>query len=291
MWHRGCHIKNDRMKIPPVSDDAIADLLNVARDLRDKNGGCPWDIEQTHQSLAKHVLEEASELVEVIERGVGGENDADLKEELGDVLFQVVIHAQLAEEEARFSFQDVARAIADKLVTRHPHVYGDLSVGDSATVLRNWEAIKARERNKKAGHANAGKVSYLDGVPKILAGLQRAARLGEKAARLGFDWPAGEAGLKAVREKVDEELAELESARAESLQRSEEEMGDLLFALAQYSRLLGIDPEGALRKACGKFETRFRSMEKDLAAPLATGERVSIETWNQAWEKAKQIQR
>lgn len=289
MWHRGCHIKNDRMKTPPVSSDALADLLQVARDLRDKNGGCPWDLEQTHATLAKHVLEEASELVEVIERGAGGAHDADFKEELGDVLFQVVIHAQLAAEEGRFTFQDVARAIADKLITRHPHVYGDLNVGDSATVLRNWEAIKARERDKKASRTNSARSSYLDGVPKILAGLQRASRLGEKAARLGFDWPTGEEGVKAVRAKVEEELGELYSARAEGLQRSEEELGDLLFALAQYSRLLGIDPEGALRKACSKFEFRFRQMEQDLAVPLANGDKLSIETWNQAWDRAKKI--
>jgi ATP diphosphatase len=291
MWHRGCHIKNGRMKTPPVTDDALRDLLQVARDLRDKNDGCPWDLEQTHESLAKHAIEEACELVEIIERGNDPANDSDLKEELGDVLFQVVIHAQLAAEEGRFTFADVARAIADKLVTRHPHVYGDLTVGDSKTVLRNWEAIKARERDKKAARAGGGKVSYLDGVPKNLAALQRAARLGEKAARLGFDWPAGEEGLVAVREKVAEELEELQRARSEGMQRSEEELGDLLFALAQYSRLLGIDPEGALRKACGKFESRFRFMEQDLSAPLSSGEKLSAETWNQAWEKAKRVQR
>ncbi len=287
MWHRGCHIKNGRMKIPPVTGDALADLLQVARDLRDRDGGCPWDLEQTHSTLAKHVLEEASELVEVIEAGLGAGKDADFKEELGDVLFQVVIHAQLAAEEGRFDFHDVARAIADKLITRHPHVYGDLQVSDSQTVLRNWESIKARERDKKAARAERGKVSYLDGVPKILAGLQRASRLGEKAARLGFDWPAGHEGERAVRAKIAEELHELDAARAEGPERSEEELGDLLFALAQYSRLIGVDAEGALRKACTKFESRFRHMEQSLAEPLARGEKLSAVRWDEEWNRAK----
>lgn len=273
------------MKIPPVTSDALADLLQIARDLRDKDGGCPWDLEQTHSTLAKHVLEEASELVEVIEGGLNSASDVDFKEELGDVLFQVVIHAQLAAEEGRFEFQDVARAIADKLISRHPHVYGELTATDSQTVLRNWEAIKARERDKKAAR---GKASYLDGVPKILAALQRASRLGEKAARLGFDWPAGAEGEREVREKIDEELAELDAARRdEGLARTEEELGDLLFALAQYSRLIGLDPEGALRKACKKFEIRFRHMEQALAVPLAQGEKLSIVTWNEEWNRAK----
>lgn len=289
MWHRGCHIKNGRMKTPPVTADAMSDLLQVARDLRDKNGGCPWDLEQTHASLAKHAIEEACELVEVIEHGADATNDADLKEELGDVLFQVVIHAQIAEEAGRFSFSDVARSIADKLITRHPHVYGDLAVGDSTAVLRNWEAIKARERDKKAARSGGGKASYLDGVPKNLAALQRSARLGEKAARFGFDWPAGEEGLLAVSAKVQEELAELQAARVEGPARTEEELGDLLFAIAQYARLLSIDPEGALRKACTKFESRFRTMESDLAEPLGQGKKLTPETWNQAWERAKAV--
>ncbi|HNA79032.1 MAG TPA: MazG family protein, partial [Turneriella sp.] len=175
--------KNDLMKKPPQSTDPLADLLQVARDLRDKNGGCPWDLEQSHESLAKHLLEEASELIEVIEHGLTPDTDEAFKEELGDVLFQVVIHAQLAAEEGRFAFADVARTIADKLITRHPHVYGELQVADSAQVLKNWEAIKARERARKQK-----RTSYLDGVPKILPALQRAERLGEKAARTGFDW-------------------------------------------------------------------------------------------------------
>lgn len=270
------------MKKPPQTNDALADLLAVARDLRDKDGGCPWDLEQTHTSLAKHLLEESSELIEVIEKGIRPENDAELKEELGDVLFQVVIHSQLAAEEGRFTFHDVARFIADKLISRHPHVYGDAVAENPDQVLRNWEAIKARERQKKQARP-----SYLDGVPKGMAALQRADRLGEKASRIGFDWPTGERGTKMIRAKVAEELAELDEAVGEGMERAREEIGDLFFALAQYSRRLGIDPEGALRGACNKFDTRFRAMESEAAPRIAQGHKLSEEEWDNLWKKVK----
>lgn len=254
-------------------------MLQVARDLRDKDGGCPWDLEQTHESLAKHLLEEASELIEVIEQGLNPGTDEAFKEELGDVLFQVVIHAQLAAEEGRFTFADVARAVADKLITRHPHVYGELQVADSAQVLKNWEAIKARERARKQK-----RTSYLDGVPKILPALQRAERLGEKAARTGFDWVDD----RQLWGKIREEIREFEMAEKESTERREEELGDLLFALAQYSRRQGIDAEGALRKACAKFETRFRHMELTAGQRIAAGEQIPAEEWEMLWQQAKQ---
>jgi MazG family protein len=267
------------MKKPPQSNDPVADMLQVARDLRDKDGGCPWDLEQTHESLAKHLLEEASELIEVIEQGLNPGTDEAFKEELGDVLFQVVIHAQLAAEEGRFTFADVARAVADKLITRHPHVYGELQVADSAQVLKNWEAIKARERARKQK-----RTSYLDGVPKILPALQRAERLGEKAARTGFDWVDD----RQLWGKIREEIREFEMAEKESTERREEELGDLLFALAQYSRRQGIDAEGALRKACAKFETRFRHMELTAGQRIAAGEQIPAEEWEMLWQQAKQ---
>ncbi|GAB4427408.1 MAG: nucleoside triphosphate pyrophosphohydrolase [Turneriella sp.] len=267
------------MKKPPQSNDPMADLLQVARDLRDKDGGCPWDLEQTHESLAKHLLEEASELIEVIEQGLNSGTDEAFKEELGDVLFQVVIHAQLAAEEGRFTFADIARLIADKLITRHPHVYGELQVTDSAAVLRNWEAIKARERARRQK-----RTSYLDGVPKILPALQRAERLGEKAARTGFDWVDD----RQLWEKIREELREFELAERESKERREEELGDLLFAIAQYARRQGIDAEGALRKACAKFENRFRQMEITVGERVAARESISAEEWDKLWQQAKQ---
>lgn len=265
------------MKIPPHSENPLADLIAVAHDLRDKNGGCPWDLEQTHTSLAKHLLEESSELIEVIEQGISPETDAAFKEELGDVLFQVVIHAQLAAEEGRFTFADVARGIADKLISRHPHVYGDASADTPEQVLRNWEAIKARERQKKQA-----RTSYLDGVPKTLPALQRAERLGEKASRTGFDWPQGDPGTKMLRAKISEELAELDEVSAADQVRAKEELGDLLFAVAQYGRRLGIDSEGALRQACNKFDRRFRSMEID-----AAGKNLSLEEWDVLWNRVK----
>lgn len=266
------------MKKPPQSPDAVKDLVQVARDLRDKEGGCPWDLEQTHFSLARHLVEETAELVEVIEQQQF--SDDGFKEELGDVLFQVVIHAQLASEKGRFDFYDVARGIASKLIHRHPHVYGDVTATDAAEVLKNWEAIKARERAKKQE-----RTSYLDGVPKSLAALQRASRLGEKASRIGFDWAAGDAGLSQVREKVAEELAELDDAVTEGPDRAREELGDLLFVLAQYARRLDIDPEGALRQACNKFESRFRAMESEAKPPHTAAE------WDILWNKAKEQER
>ena len=282
------------MKTPPRSTDAIADLIAVARDLRDKNGGCPWDIEQTHESLAKHLLEESSELIEVIEHGLTPATDDAFKEELGDVLFQVVIHAQLAAESGRFTFSDVARGITDKLIVRHPHVYGDVSAETPGEVLRNWEAIKAREREKKQQRGQT--TSYLDGVPKILPALQRAERLGEKAARVGFDWPedtdvrgpAGQNGTRMLREKINEELKELDEVTGVDQERMTEEFGDLLFALAQYGRRLGIDSEGALRKACTKFETRFRVMEGEAASRIRSGEKLSADEWDRLWRFAKE---
>lgn len=266
------------MKNPPQTRDPVADLLQVARDLRDRQGGCPWDLEQTHESLARHLLEETNELIEIIEQGLSRETDEAFKEELGDVLFQVVIHAQLAEEQGRFTFADIARVISDKLISRHPHVYGELTLTDSASVLKNWEAIKARERARKQQRS-----SYLDGVPKILPALQRASRLGEKAARTGFDWSSD----RQLWQKIHEEIAEFEAAQKEQPGRREEELGDLLFALAQYARRQGIDAEGALRKACAKFETRFRHMELTASARLAAGEHISETQWDRLWQQAK----
>lgn len=276
------------MKRPPHSANAINDLIQVARDLRDKDGGCPWDLEQTHASLARHLIEEASELVEVIEGGISAKTDTEFREELGDVLFQVVIHAQLAEEEGRFNFMDVARTVADKLIVRHPHVYGEVLAADSSEVLKNWEAIKSREREKKLAKSAPGasaRPSYLDGVPGTLPALQKAARLGEKASRTGFDWP----DIAAIREKVAEELAELDEAATQGPERTEEELGDLLFALAQYARRSGIDPEGALRKSCNKFERRFRHMESSAGPRIAQGETISADEWETLWLSAKQV--
>ncbi|MCX7633515.1 MAG: nucleoside triphosphate pyrophosphohydrolase [Turneriella sp.] len=264
------------MKTPPCSQDAMANLLQVACDLRDPHGGCPWDREQTHKSLAPCLLEEVYELLEILEQGPAEHQREAFREELGDLLFQVVIHAQLAAEKNWFTFSDVVEGIVQKLVRRHPHVYGETIAANSQKVLENWERIKAAERTQKDGHS-----SVLDGVPAMLPALQRAARLGQKAARVGFDWQTSEDVLQ----KIGEELSELKNA-ADPTTR-EEELGDLLFAIAQYARKLGIDPEQALRVACNKFEQRFRHAEKEVRQSIAAGQNPSAEEWEKLWQKAK----
>ncbi|MBV6492917.1 MAG: Nucleoside triphosphate pyrophosphohydrolase [Turneriella sp.] len=278
------------MKKPPRTENPMEDLLTLAYDLRDKDGGCPWDIEQTHESLAKYLIEESSELVDVIEEGIIPSTVQDFKEELGDVLFQVVIHAQLAKEKGYFTFHDVARTTTEKLVSRHPHVYGESVAQTPEEVLRAWEKIKLAEReNKKNTRIGLEykEPSYIDGVAKAMPALQRAQRLGEKASRSGFDWPSGKVGVAAVREKINEELEELDRALLENHARAKEELGDLLFTLTQYGRLLGIDTEGALRSASKKFEKRFRFMEKEVLERIKAGEKISASEWESLWRKAK----
>ncbi len=230
---------------------SIDRLLTLMQRLRDPDGGCPWDLEQTFATIAPYTIEEAYEVADAIERNELG----DLKDELGDLLFQVVFHARMAEEAGAFAFGDVARAICDKMLRRHPHVFGDHSVADSAEQTERWEAIKREER---AG-APAG---VLDDVPVGLPALTRAVKLGKRAATVGFDWP----DVAGVRAKVDEELAEVEAA-AQSGDREElaAEMGDLLFSIANWCRHLKLDPETCLRTANAKFATRFRSVERTVA--------------------------
>lgn len=270
------------MKIPPHSNNALADLLQIAKDLRDPKGGCPWDLEQTHASLASNLIEEANELVEVIEQKDLENRTDDFKEELGDVLFQVVLHAQLASERHEFTFDDVARTIAQKLVRRHPHVYAAGDAKTSDAVLKTWEEIKKSERSEKTDAP-----SYIDGIPTALPALQRAARLGEKASRAGFDWPSSAEGRAMMREKISEETTELEEALTQNQERAQEELGDLLFALAQYARHLKLDPEAALRYACRKFDARFRYMESELREKLNRHEKIPLDEWEAKWQDAK----
>jgi MazG family protein len=221
------------------------------RRLRDPSGGCPWDLEQTFDTIVPHTLEEAHEVAEAI---ASGQPEA-IRDELGDLLFQVVFHARLAEERGWFGFREVAAGIADKLERRHPHVFGELQEELSAAEqTQAWESTKARER------AAAGRGGALDGVAMSLPALTRAVKLGRRAARVGFDWGSAEE----VRPKLDEELGELEQALAEgeSRERREEELGDLLFAVTQWARHLGLDPEAALRASNRKFERRFAAMER-----------------------------
>jgi tetrapyrrole methylase family protein/MazG family protein len=236
-------------------------LVAVQAKLRAPNG-CPWDREQTHQSLRTYLIEEAYEVLEALESG----NDAKFAEEMGDLLLQIVFHSQIASEEGRFTVSEVIREIHDKMIRRHPHVFGATHAKDSAEVLRNWEQIKAEERRSskdkggsKSGEGDSKEVSLVDGVSRALPAMLEGFQLTRKASRIGFDWK--DAG--GVFDKLQEETEELKKARTEQdLLKTEEELGDLLFAAVNLSRFLKIDPEIALKKANAKFARRFRAMER-----------------------------
>ncbi|MBM3550118.1 MAG: nucleoside triphosphate pyrophosphohydrolase [Alphaproteobacteria bacterium] len=253
-------------------------LIEIMARLRAPEGGCPWDLEQTFATIAPYTVEEAYEVADAIARG----DLPDLKEELGDLLFQVVFHARMAEEQDAFAFEDVARAIADKMERRHPHVFGEGPERDAAAQTVSWEATKAAERSEKASRSPA---SALDGVALALPALMRADKLQGRAARVGFDWPE----VRQVLDKIEEEIAEL---RAEldgggGKDAIEDEVGDLLFALANLARHLGVDPEAALRRGNRKFERRFRAIEAALAAQGRRPEGASLEEMEALWQQAK----
>ncbi len=236
----------------------IDDLLAIMARLRDPERGCLWDREQNFRSIAPYTIEEAYEVADAIERA----DMAALKDELGDLLLQVVFHARMAEEAGHFGFDDVATAIADKMVRRHPHVFGDVRVASVAAQNEAWEAHKAAERQARAqqdGDAAGVAHSVIDGVALALPALLRAAKISRRAARIGFDWP----DARAVIAKIAEEIAELEAELDGngSPAALEEEIGDLLFAAANLARKLEIEPETALRRATAKFERRFRQVE------------------------------
>lgn len=253
---------------------AIDDLLEVMRRLRDPRDGCPWDQLQTFATIAPYTIEEAFEVADAIERG-----DLDsLRDELGDLLFQVVFHARLAEEQGAFDFATVAAGLAAKMRRRHPHVFGTAQVADAAAQTVAWETHKAGERAAR----NEG---LLDGIPAALPALARAQKLGRRAARVGFDWPDS----RAVLGKIAEEAIELEGAVAESSPAAiDEELGDLLFSVVNLARHLDVDAEGALRRANLKFERRFRAMEAALAASGRAADEVDSETLEQLWLAAKE---
>jgi len=252
----------------------INKLLEVMRDLRDPENGCPWDIEQDFASVAPYTIEEAYEVADAIERG----NMDDLRDELGDLLLQVVFHARMAEEAELFDFEDVAAGIAEKMLRRHPHVFGTDEQRADGKKDGSWEQIKEDERAEN----NDG--SALANVARSLPALKRAEKLGKRASRVGFDWP----DRRGVREKIQEELGELEEAVGNrDPDDIEEEFGDLLFAVVNLARHLSIDPEKALTSANYKFERRFRNMEGEIGA---TGKRVrdhNLETLDQFWRAAK----
>ena len=258
--------------------EAIERLLGIMDRLRGP-GGCPWDREQTLRSLRPYVLEETYEVLEAIDAGDSREHC----EELGDLLLQIVFQAQLAKEEGRFDFADVAQAISNKLVSRHPHVFGDADVKDAEGVLRQWAALK-REEKKAKGRGE----SVLEGVPKEMPALARADRLTEKASRIGFDWP-DPAGARA---KVDEELRELDEAIATGDREAlEHELGDVLFAVANLSRKLGLPPEEALRGSVSRFVARFEHIERELARRGVAHGGATLMEMDALWNEAKQIER
>jgi MazG family protein len=259
--------------------DPLARLLAVMAWLRDRRHGCPWDIDQTFETIAPYTIEEAYEVADAIDR-----NDlAALKEELGDLLLQVVYHAQMASEIGAFTFQDVAQAIADKMVDRHPHVFGGLEVADADAQTVSWEARKAAERAKKGGAAKAG---ALDGVARALPALLRAEKLQKRAARVGFDWKE----LGPVIDKIEEELGELRAeigARTLDQARITDELGDVLFAVANLARHSKVDPEAALRATNDKFERRFRYIERRLADQGRGPSEATLEEMEALWQEAK----
>lgn len=257
--------------------EALERLLGIMARLRDPERGCPWDLEQDFRSIVPHTLEEAYEVADAIERGALDE----LPGELGDLLFQVVFYAQLGGERGLFDFAEVTEGIAEKIVRRHPHVFGDAGPTDSAAQRRSWEAIKAAERAERS----ARRPSHMDDIPVALPALTRALKLQRRAARVGFDWTSREP----VVGKVREELAELEEAAAggEDRQAVHEELGDLLFACTNLARHLGVDAEQALRDANAKFERRFRGLEQELAREGADAEAVDFERLEAAYQAAK----
>ena len=253
----------------------IEKLREVMRRLRDPQEGCPWDVKQTFATIAPYTIEEAYEVADAIERG----DIQDIKGELGDLLLQVVFHAQIAAEGGHFDFDDVAAAINEKMIRRHPHVFGSEEQRADGKVDGSWEEIKEQERSASAGDSSA-----LAGVARALPALKRAQKLGKRAARVGFDWP-DTSGVKA---KILEELQELEVAVGTRDQGDiEEEFGDLLFAVVNLARHLEIDPEQALRGANGKFERRFRDMELAVAGKGNAIKDFSLETLDQEWRAAK----
>jgi tetrapyrrole methylase family protein/MazG family protein len=260
--------------VSKTSGELLAELVEIMARLRGE-GGCPWDREQTHESIKPYLIEETYEVLEAIDEQAPGK----LREELGDLILQVVFHAQMAEEAGAFSIADVLATINDKLRRRHPHVFGDVKAETAQEVLFNWEQIKQAERRREKGQA-----SFLDGVPRDLPALLRAHRLQEKASRVGFDWAEAQAVLR----KVEEELAELRAAmEGQAADRMEAEMGDLLFALVNLSRFIAVNPEEALRKTISRFIARFRYIEEALAKGGRSLNQANLQEMDALWADAK----
>jgi nucleoside triphosphate diphosphatase len=273
----------------PSSD--ISRLLEIMAALRNPDTGCPWDQEQDFASIAPYTLEEAYEVVDAIERG----DPADLKEELGDLLLQVVFHAQMAAEKGMFAFPDVVEAISRKLIRRHPHVFGDSRELSPAQVKMLWDDIKREEKaERRLSREKLGLIAqdpeggFLCGIPTALPALTRAHKLTAKAAKVGFDWPEP----SQVIDKIHEELEEVKEASSSGdRDRVEDEIGDLLFAVSNLARHYGVDPEAALRRTNAKFERRFGAIERALERKDRTLEEASLDEMEELWIEAKRTER
>jgi MazG family protein len=271
-------------KNAPEKRYALEDLIAVMARLRDPDTGCPWDVKQDFSTIAPYTIEEAYEVADAIAR-----NDLEaLKDELGDLLLQVVYHAQMASEQSRFDFSDVADGITRKMIRRHPHVFGDPALRDEFLKSNLWERIKADEKAERGGSASSG-ASRLDDVPHALPALTRAVKLQKRAAEVGFDWPS----FAPVLAKAEEEIAELKEAIAshDDAAKVKEEFGDLLFVMTNVARHLKIDPEAALREANAKFVRRFQSIEQALAKEGRRCEDATLEEMDQLWDEAKKAER
>ena len=251
-------------------------LLGIMQSLRDPKKGCPWDKKQTFETIVPHTLEEAYEVADAIENG----DMAELEGELGDLLFQVVFYAQLGREEGLFDFESIAKAMCDKLVRRHPHVFSDVTLDTDEAIKKNWEKLKQQERQTK----NQENTSLLDDLPRSFPALSLAQKMQKRVGRHGFDWP----DVGGVIEKLEEEVAELKEAISNNdIAHMEEELGDVLFSCVNLSRHLKLDPEAALRKSCRKFEQRFRALETLIDNDGLSIDSASLEQLEATWQKAK----
>ncbi|MXP59175.1 nucleoside triphosphate pyrophosphohydrolase [Pantoea sp. Taur] len=255
---------------------ALNRLLTIMQTLRDPERGCPWDRQQTFASIAPYTLEETYEVIDAIQR----EDFDDLRGELGDLLFQVVFYAQMADEQQRFNFDDICNAISDKLERRHPHIFGDVQADTTQEVLKNWEAIKHSERAEKSQH------SVLDDIPKALPALMRAYKIQKRCSTVGFDWNNLGPVLDKVHEEIDEVMHEAQQAVVDN-DKLEEEIGDLLFATVNLSRHLGSKAEIALQKANDKFERRFRQVESIISGQGLAMQDATLDQMEAAWQHVK----
>ncbi|MEW8563504.1 MAG: nucleoside triphosphate pyrophosphohydrolase [Candidatus Thiodiazotropha sp.] len=259
--------------------EAMQRLLEIMAQLRDPAKGCPWDLNQTYSTIVPYTLEEAYEVADSIQRG----DMAELRDELGDLLFQIVFYSQLAKEDGHFDFNDVASGICDKMIRRHPHVFSDARYENEQELRHAWEQQKAEERTQRKDPS--GQTSHMDGVAHALPALIRAEKLQKRAARVGFDWPHAQDALDKVNEELDEVRVEIGRGDKDRLQ---DELGDLLFSMVNLIRLLGMEAEQSLSRANEKFERRFRAMERSLQEENeANIQDLSLEQLDAAWERVK----